>query len=76
MLAGRAQQTPEPQDDQLVASLVAINEEIQNTRRQIESLAATRQTLNTQLTGLETVVTRFRQQNFDSTVHTSSRRCR
>ncbi len=66
MLAGRAQQTPEPQDDQLVASLVTINEEIQNTRRQIESLGATRQALNTQLTGLETVVTRFRQQNFDS----------
>ncbi|MBL8828362.1 MAG: hypothetical protein JNM18_15380 [Planctomycetaceae bacterium] len=66
VLATRAQQTPEPKDDQLVAALVTINTDIDDTRRQIESLAVARQTLSTQVAGLDTLVTRFRQQNFDS----------
>ena len=66
VLAARARQTPEPIDDHLVASIVSINDEIDDTRRQINALAQARLAMSTQVSGLDAVVTRFRQQNFDS----------
>lgn len=66
VLAARARQTPEPIDDRLVATVADIESELEQNQRQIRELDSSRREATQRIAGLEGVVNRCRQQNFDA----------
>jgi len=58
--------TPEHQDDAIVAEVAWLNDQLQQTDRQLADLNAQRQLRERQLAGLQQVLQRFRQANFDA----------
>jgi chromosome segregation ATPase len=65
-LQATSQSTPEPQDDQIVAELVWIGEELDRTKREGSELAAEQDVLKSRLLQLQDIWQRFRRADFDS----------
>ncbi len=66
ILEQRARLTPEPDDDALVRDLARLAEDSESLRRQMDELARQRASLDRKQEGLDLLVRRYRQANFDS----------
>ncbi len=65
-LEHHARETPEPSDDDLVSRVKWLSTEIDELEPQVTKLSAAYQQLEEQATGLDFVVRRYQQSNFDS----------
>ena len=66
LLQKRAKETPEPDDDAVVADLASLETEIQNVQPKLAEIDERRQTAERLQQGLDLVVRRYRKANFDS----------
>ena len=66
LLEQRARQTPEPDDDAIVAEVGRLDAQIEGLKPQLAELADRRQAADRVREGLDRVVRRYRQANFDS----------
>ena len=67
VLEARARQTPEPQDDQLVAAIAALTSELELAKPHIDELHKQQRATTQRLQGIEQLVSQYHQQNYDST---------
>jgi hypothetical protein len=66
-LEQRARITPEPQDDALVAEIATLRQREGDAGARLAELSAQRTTMDARAVGLERLVRRFREANFDAT---------
>ncbi len=66
VLEDHARKTPEPRDDELVSRVKRLSTEIDNLEPQVGQLSAGCEQLEQQASGLDFVVRRYQQANFDS----------
>jgi hypothetical protein len=66
ILQKRATETPEPQDDRIIADLVMLDREIEEIHPRVAELEDQRKASERVQQGLDTIVRRYRQANFDS----------
>lgn len=66
LLQKRARETPEPDDDAVVADLASLDREIQEIQPKLADIDDRRQVAERLQQGLDLVVRRYRQANFDS----------
>ena len=66
VLEARARQTPEQQDDQIVATIAALTTELDRSKPRINELNQNRGVMTERVHDIERVIGRCRQQNFDS----------
>lgn len=65
-LEQQSRTTPEHQDDAIVAEVAWLNEQLQHADQRLGAVTAERQTWERQLAGLQQVLQRFRQAEFDA----------
>jgi hypothetical protein len=65
-LQRRASETPEPEDDRLVAAIAKLNESVESVKSRIASITAESTTAKEFLDGLEYALDNFRRMEFDS----------
>ncbi|QDT00668.1 coiled-coil domain-containing protein [Adhaeretor mobilis] len=65
-LQRRSRQTPEPQDDAIVAEVLWLNERLDDAERQGQAESRKRQQWDDKLSGLHQIQQRFREAEFDS----------
>ena len=66
VLQNRAERTPDPRDDEIVARIADLTAQIERLRPQIAQAALGRKRADELAGGMDLVVNRFRQNNFDS----------
>ena len=66
VLQTRAQRTPDPRDDEIVARIADLTAQIERLKPQIARAALERKKADELAGGMDLVVNRFRQNNFDS----------
>jgi chromosome segregation ATPase len=66
LLEERARKTPEPDDDAIVAEIAGLDAQLEQLRPGVAELADRRQAADRVRAGLDQVVQRFRQANYDS----------
>jgi hypothetical protein len=66
VLEQHAQKTPDKADDELVRNIVALGEEIEHITPRLQSLSKECKTFEQQSSGLDSLVRRYQQSNFDS----------
>jgi hypothetical protein len=66
VLERRATQTPQPEDDQIVAEISVLSRSLDSIQSRIEALARPHEDAEDRLRGLEYVVGRFQQMDYDS----------
>lgn len=66
VLAQRARETPEPDDDRLVAELATLNRRNEEMTGRLDEVARRRQAADRAQEGLDLIAQRYRQANFDS----------
>jgi hypothetical protein len=66
VLEQRARQTPEPEDDEIVAELTGLDRQIDEVTPRRSELGARRKAADRRQEGLDLVATRYRHSNFDS----------
>ena len=66
LIEQRARQTPEPDDDAIVAEIAGLDRQVEDLKPRADDVATRRQTAEQARAGLDQVVRNFRQANFDS----------
>ena len=66
VLQTRAQRTPDPRDDEIVARIAELTAQIEQLKPQISTVTLDRKKSDELAGGMDLVVNRFRQNNFDS----------
>ncbi len=66
VLQSRAQRTPDPRDDEIVGRIAELSRQIEGLKPRIAQAALDRKLADDLAAGAELVVSRFRQNNFDS----------